>query len=131
MKKTGILNKDISTVIASMGHLDQLTICDAGLPIPEGVRRIDLAILPGIPSFLQVVKAVAADLKVQQIIMADELRKGNPALVKEITKIFGGIEVVYKPHDEFKLLSSKSRAIIRTGECTPYANIILVSGVTF
>lgn len=131
MKKNGILNKEISTVVASMGHLDQITICDAGLPIPDGVRRIDLAVVPGIPSFLQVVKALAGDLKVQQIIIAEELRKGNPELTREITNIFNGAEVTFKSHDEFKVLSSKSRAIIRTGECTPYANVILVSGVTF
>lgn len=131
MKKAGILNKNISTVIASMGHLDMLTICDAGLPIPNSVKRIDLALIPGIPGFLEVVRAVEKDIKVQQIIIANELRDKNPNLVKEILNIFKGVEVVYKPHDEFKEISIKSRAIIRTGECTPYANVILVSGVTF
>jgi len=32
---------------------------------------------------------------------------------------------------EFKDLSKKSRAIIRTRECTPYSNIILISGAIF
>lgn len=131
MKKSGVLNREISEVIASMGHLDMLTICDAGLPIPESVRRIDLSIVPGIPGILQVAKAIAGDLEVQQIIMADDLRNLNPNLDEMIRNIFKDAKVIYRSHDELKEISSRARAIIRTGECTPYANVILVSGVTF
>jgi D-ribose pyranase len=131
MKKTGILNNEISEVIASMGHMDMLTLCDAGLPIPDSVRRIDLAVVPGVPGFLQVAEAIEKELKVQQIIIASELREKNPEMDKKIKSIYPNIEVIYKLHKEFKEISSKSRAIIRTGECTPYANIILVSGVIF
>ena len=67
LKKAGILNKDISELIASMGHYDQLTICDAGLPIPEYVWRIDLAVKKGLPGFVEIAKAVANDMVVQQI----------------------------------------------------------------
>lgn len=114
-----------------MGHLDQLTICDAGLPIPASVSRIDLALLPGIPSFLQVAKAVELELKVQQIIIAQELHDANPEMENEIRSIFPGVEVMYINHAEFKELTRKSKAIIRSGECTPYANMILVAGVVF
>ena len=34
-------------------------------------------------------------------------------------------------HEEFKQLSRKARAVVRTGERQPYCNIALVSGVTF
>jgi D-ribose pyranase len=84
-----------------------------------------------LPGVVEVAKAVASELKVQQIILAEELRDKNPKLAQAIKDIFKDSEVVYVPHDEFKLLSTESRAIIRTGECTPYANVILVSGVTF
>ena len=131
MKKNGVLNQDISQLIASMGHMDKLTICDAGLPIPEYLWRIDLAVIPGLPGFEAVAKAVAGDLQVQQIILAEELRDKNPGLTSAIEDIFKGAEVVFVTHEEFKKISTESRAIIRTGECTPYANVILVSGVTF
>jgi D-ribose pyranase len=72
MKKTGILNKDISEVIASMGHLEILTVCDAGLPIPESVKRIDLAVTQGIPRFLDVITAIEKELFVQQIIITND-----------------------------------------------------------
>jgi D-ribose pyranase len=131
VKKIGVLNQEISQLIASMGHLDKLTICDAGLPIPDYIWRIDLAVVPGLPGFVDVTKAVASELKVQQVILAEELRDKNPELTEEIKILFKNTDVVYVPHEEFKRLSTESRAIIRTGECTPYANVILVSGVTF
>lgn len=131
MKKSGVLNDRISQVIASMGHLDMLTIGDAGLPIPLNVERIDMALVPGIPSFMSVVNAVANDLDVQQIFLAKEIKEQNPAIEAELLQLFSEVEVIYIPHSELKVLSSGSRAAIRTGECTSYANVILVSGVTF
>jgi len=131
LKKIGVLNKDISELIASMGHFDQLTICDAGLPIPEYVWRIDLAVKEGLPGFVEVAKAVANDLVVQQVIMAEEIKKVSPHIDKKIRDIFVGVEVVYISHDVFKEQSTKSRAIIRTGEFIPYSNLIIVSGVSF
>jgi D-ribose pyranase len=131
LKKIGVLNKDISELIASMGHFDQLTICDAGLPIPEYVWRIDLAVKEGLPGFVEVAKAVANDMVVQQVIMAEEIKKVSPHIDKQIRDIFVGVEVVYISHEVFKEQSTKSRAIIRTGEFTPYSNLIIVSGVSF
>lgn len=131
MKKIGTFNSKISMAIAQMGHLDQLTICDAGFPIPISVERIDLALLPGIPSFLQVAKAVASELEVQQIIIANELHDSNREMENEIMSIFPDVEVLYTNHAEFKEMARNSKAIIRCGECTPYANMILVSGVVF
>ena len=131
MKKDGVLNQDISQLIASMGHMDTLTICDAGLPIPDYIWRIDLAVTPGIPSFMDVCKAVASELEVQQIFLAEELRDRNPKLAQLVKELFPNAELMYVTHNEFKRVSIESRAIIRTGECTPFANVILVSGVTF
>jgi len=131
MKKNGVLNQEISQLIASMGHFDKLTICDAGLPIPDYIWRIDLAVVPGLPGFEAVAKAVAGDLQVQQIILAEELRDKNTKLTNAIKEIYKDAEVLFVKHEDFKKISGESRAIIRTGECTPYANVILVSGVTF
>lgn len=131
MKKNGVLNKDISELIASMGHYDQLTICDAGLPIPEYVWRIDLAVKEGLPGFVEVVQAIAEDMVVQQIILAEEVKEISPDIDKQIREVFADVEVVYIPHDTFKEQSTKSKAIIRTGEFTPFSNVIIVSGVAF
>lgn len=131
MKKKGILNPELSQVIASMGHFDLLTVCDAGLPIPLNVERIDLSIEENLPRFLDVVSAIAKDLEVQRIVLAEEAIEKNPAIIEGLQSIFRDIEVDYITHESFKLLTQKSRAVIRTGECSPYANVILESGVIF
>lgn len=131
MKKTTLINSQISAVIAKMGHFDTLTIGDAGLPIPQGPERIDLALMKGIPAFLDVLTAVLAELEVQRVFIASEMRQKNASLYEQITRIFDNIDIVEVPHEAFKTLTKSSNAVVRTGECLPYANIILESGVTF
>lgn len=131
MKKKGILNPELNRVISSMGHFDLLTVCDAGLPIPLDVERIDLSIEENLPRFLDVVSAIAKDLKVQRIVLADEAIDKNPEIIKGLKLIFSDVEMDFITHESFKLLTQKSRAVIRTGECSPYANVILESGVIF
>lgn len=131
MKKQGILNHRLSAVIAAMGHTDLLVVADAGLPIPPNVERIDLAVLPGLPPMLDVLRAVAGDLQVERIIITSELAERNPILEAEIASIFPNIPIDHVPHIEFKSRSTTARAVVRTGEFTPYANVMLVAGVTY
>jgi D-ribose pyranase len=131
MKKTGVLNHRLSAVIATMGHTGSLVVADAGLPIPPNVERIDLAVIPGLPPMLDVARAIATELQVERLFIATELRDRNPTLLAAISAIFPGMPIDHVPHDEFKRRTASARAVVRTGECTPYANVILVSGVTF
>ncbi len=131
MKKIGVLNHRLSAVIATMGHTDLLVLADAGLPVPPGVERIDLAVSPGVPALLDVARAVASELQVERLILASELVNRNPHLADAVAALFASAGVDRVPHEDFKALMAKARAVVRTGECTPYANIILVSGVTF
>jgi D-ribose pyranase len=131
VKKTGIINRDISEVIASMGHLDTLTIADAGLPIPSGVRRIDLAVSRGVPGFKQAVEAVCSELCVQEVIVAQETMTASPQVAHDLEESLKGVPFRIVPHEELKRLTAESKAVIRTGEYTPYANAILVAGVVF
>lgn len=131
MKKGILLNGELSSVIAQMGHTDTLTIGDCGLPIRGGVRRVDLALVKGIPSFLETLEAVLTELCVERVILAEEIKTASPEMHQRILDRFPGIPVDYVPHEVFKQHTEHSRAVVRTGECTSYANIILVSGVTF
>lgn len=139
MKKGTLLNSEISYVISKMGHTNTLTIGDCGLPVPEGVQRIDLAVTKGLPEFMPVLKAVLEELSVEKIILAEEIRDKSPDILKNIMEIINlteteenkKIDVEYVPHEEFKDKTRSSKAVIRTGEYKPFANIILVSGVTF
>lgn len=129
MKKHGILNSDIAKVLADLGHTDQIVIGDCGLPIPDHVKKIDLALKIGTPSFLEVYEEVLADMAVEKIILADEIKEQNEPIHKKLTANHEDIE--YVSHEEFKALTKNAKAIIRTGEATPYANVILQSNVIF
>jgi D-ribose pyranase len=131
VKKIGIMNKDISEVVAGMGHNDKIMICGSAFPIPSGTRRIDLALEQGLPAFLDVLRVVLKELKVEQIMIARETLENSPKRFQEIVEVFPDIEPKVIPQLELKELSKEVKACIRTGECTPFSNIILVSGVIF
>ncbi|MDR0324331.1 MAG: D-ribose pyranase [Treponema sp.] len=131
MKKTGILNPDIISVISAMGHKDTLVIADAGLPVPEGVPCIDISLTRGIPSFTQALRAVAEELVIESFIVAGELPEKNPAVWGDIQNILQGFPCEYVPHEMFKEKTASAKAVIRTGETSSYANVILTAGVNF
>lgn len=133
MKKTGILNSDISRVLSYMGHTDRICIGDCGLPIPEETERIDLALAFGEPTFLRTLEVVADNMKIEKIVLAEEIKTKNPQVLQKIEELFAGqsIEVEFVPHEELKKQTKACKAVIRTGEITPYANIILQSGCIF
>jgi len=129
MKKKGILNPQINRVISEMGHRDMLIIADAGLPIPREVERIDLILKCDIPSFKEVLSAVLPEMEIEEAYLANEIIEKNSQMFDFISSQVKNLHFI--AHEDFKELSGKARAIIRTGECSSYANIILISGVTF
>ena len=133
MKRHGILNSDISRVLSYMGHTDSICIGDCGLPIPDETEGIDLAVKFGVPTFMDVLKEVGDDMKIEKIVLAEEIKEHNPQVLAEITEYFKGqdIEVEYVSHVGLKQMTRECKAVIRTGETTPYANIILQSGCIF
>ena len=131
MKKTGILNNEISHVISKMGHTDSLAIGDCGLPIPEETKRIDLALIKNIPTFMDTLKSVMMELQVEEVQIANETKDVSPELFEEIKKELRHIKINFVSHEELKNNLKNCKAVIRTGEQTPYANIILKSGVVF
>jgi len=135
MKKNGILNSDISRVLSYMGHTDQIAVGDCGLPIPEETERIDLALKFGVPGFMEVLCEVKKEMKIEKIILAEEIKTKNPKILEQILQLFDraeeDCEIEYVSHEELKEKTHTCKAVIRTGETTPYANIILQSACLF
>ena len=131
MKKIGLLNQPLSEVIAGLGHTDTLVIADAGLPIPAETRRIDLALVEGVPSFLDTLGAVLGEMQVERVVVAEEMLDVSPDTHDAIINLLGDVPVETVPHLVFKEQTRSARAVVRTGEFTPYANVILVAGVVF
>lgn len=132
MKKHGILNSEVTKVLTDLGHTDQITIGDAGLPVPNGVKKIDLALKFGLPSFQEVLQTVLSDMAIEKVFLAEEIKSQNSSQLQAILKALpDDVEIIYLSHEEFKIQTQTSKAIIRSGEVTPFSNIILQSAVIF
>ena len=131
MKKTPLLNVELSEVIAGLGHGDLLAIGDAGLPIPLEVRRIDLALTRDVPGFIETLRVVLSEMQVQSAMVAEETGQTSPHILGEIKQLLPDTPIELVTHTMLKTYTENAVAVVRTGEFTPYANIILVAGVVF
>ncbi|PCE15124.1 ribose pyranase [Microbacterium sp. SZ1] len=132
-KTTTTINPALSRVISETGHTDLIVVTDAGLPIPTGSERIDLAYRPGAPAFLDVLDTVLAELVVEGATVSAEVAEKSPEVLEALRERFADqdFEIELIPHVEFKALSQNARAFVRSGEFTPYANVILHAGVAY
>lgn len=134
MKKHGILNSYISKILSNLGHTDYIVVADVGLPVPEGVPKIDLALKLGVPSFQDVVDVIAADMVIEKVTLAEEIKQENEQAWQYMTRTFSGEQsavIEFCSHEQFKKLTRHAKAVIRTGEAKPFANCILQAGVCF
>lgn len=131
MKKSGLLNSELIKEIAQIGHTQSLVIGDVGLPVPKGVKCIDLAVCKGIPSFLDVLKAVESEMVIESYIVAEEIETQNPDTDEKIKQLLPTQERSTMSHERFKLFSERANVIVRTGETLAYSNVILIAGVNF
>ncbi len=131
MKKKGILNAQLAGYIAALGHKDLFMIGDAGMPIPPGVPIVDLVLTAGVPTFEQAMDAILDEAVVEGYTIAEEIIENNPRLLSYIREKLPEAEETMISHTELKAMSAKVRFAVRTGEFTPYPNIILRAGVAF
>ncbi len=131
MKRHGILNADLAAILASLGHRDELAIVDCGMPIPGGTIIIDLALVQGVPRFNDVLAAIADELVVEGYVRAAESEQYNPDLLARLEDYFADADAEVVSHNALKERLLDVRAVVRTGEATPYTNVVLVCGVAF
>jgi len=131
MKKVGIINRDISAMIAQTGHFDRIVIADAGFPIPKGVECVDLSMWPNNPKVVDVLWMIGMELPVEQFWFAQEIKPSVEERAKELLAIFPQAEAIALPHSEFKELAYGAVGVIRTGDFLPYGNVMVASGVAY
>lgn len=131
MKKTPLLHAELSRLVASLGHGDMVVVADAGLPVPPGTPVIDLALTRGVPSFAQVLDALLSEMQVERAEHATEMLTHSPQLVAVLHQALPGVPLSALDHASFKPRCAAARAVVRSGECTPYANVMLFAGVVF
>lgn len=130
MKQTPLLNQPISALIAGLGHGDEIVVADCGLPI-AATCRIDIALKRGVPGFLETIETVLTEMKVESVVIASEMRSENPTNREGLATMLPATPVTEVSHVELKRRASQAKGVIRTGENTPYANAILIAGVSF
>jgi D-ribose pyranase len=132
-RNNGTLNGQLSRVISELGHTDQFVVTDAGLPIPQGVERVDLAVRENLPRFLDLLDTVLAEVAVEGAVLSEEIREHSPDMLAAVAERLAAFGVVpkYVPHVEFKAATGQARAAVRSGEFTPYANVLLTAGVVY
>ena len=131
MKKRGIINAQLAGLIAGLGHKDLFMIADGGMPIPKGVELVDLALCGGVPTYRQVMDAVLGETEVEAYTLAEEIVEKNPKLLSYIREKLPDADAEMISHVELKKMSGDIKFAVRTGEFTPYPNIILRAGVAF
>ncbi len=131
MKKGGILNPAICSLLAELGHMDELLIVDAGFPLPPDAHVIDLTLTPGIPRFQDVFRAIAEELVIEGVTIPQEITEYSPQMYQEILRIVGDADVDEIPFHEFKEQSVEVKGIIRTAEFTPYADVRILCGCPY
>ncbi len=132
MKKIGLLHGELSKTLALLAHDDIILIGDAGMPVPDQVKLIDLAVVNGVPAFLDVLKAVMDEMLVAEAFIDREQAEISPDMRKRLVATVGSaFKLTELPHAEIKEMSRQAKAVVRTGEFTPYANIILKAGCLF
>lgn len=129
MKRRGILNEALAGHLARLGHTDGVVVGDCGLPRPPGVPVVDLAVTFGVPNLAQVLTVLADEIVVEQAAVASETAEQNPAVLQLLRGQFG--EPRWVTHEQLKAESVSARLFVRTGEATPFANVILRCGVPF
>ncbi len=131
MKKHGILNSDISRILSYLRHKDCICICDCGMPCPDSTELIDISLAKNIPRFMDVLRILLGDLKVEKAFLAEEITTMNAAVLNEIKTELSSIPLEYMLHDTLKEKLTECKAVIRTGEASPYANIVLQAACIF
>ncbi len=137
MKKTALLNAPLSRVIARMGHGDCLVVADSGLPIPYGKELVDLAVTSQLPRLVDVLAVILQELKVEKVIITHEMQKKSPQYYQKLSEtlinLIPDVAVESITHEKFKEVTRETHniAFVRTGETTPFANLLLVAGVIF
>jgi D-ribose pyranase len=130
MNRGPILNAELSHAIATMGHGDLLIVCDAGFPIPNETRRIDLALVQDIPDLETVLSAISGSFIAEKVAYAAEMAENNAPLLAKVQGIFAGAEFSTLPHEQILgEMAKKAKVIVRTGAYDPWGNILLYSGV--
>lgn len=129
MIEKGLLNRDLASLLSRMGHRDELIVCDAGFPIPEGVQVVDLSLSENLPLADTIIAEILKYFSVEKVVITREQTDACPAKLRRIVSLFGDkVETETIGHADMKARSRSVKGIVRSGDFSAYTNVLLVSG---
>jgi D-ribose pyranase len=124
----GIVNPHVNSLLSRVRHTNSLVIADAAFPFWPQIETVDLSLVRGVPTILEVLDAMLPNWKCGEIFMAQEFNENNNRKHQQTFKrACRGIKMTFEPHLEFKKRVPHAIGLIRTGDTTAYGNMILVS----
>ena len=132
-KGSPLYNQRLAAVVTGLRFDELIVVADAGLPVPDGVETLELALTQGKPSVRDVLEVLAQELVINEVIVAAETAKVNPSVTGTVDELFRtqGVTVKAIPHDDIEKLLPTAKLIVQTGETTPYGNVLLAGGLDF
>jgi D-ribose pyranase len=128
MLKTGILNPHLNSLLSRVRHTNTLVIADRGFPFWPMIETVDISLVDDVPTVRQVLEAIRCNFVIGKAWMAREFTRGNTARTRAaFESALKGVELKFEPHADFKKRVPHAVGLIRTGDTTQYANIILES----
>ena len=80
--KNGMLNSNLKYMLARMGHRDLLAVTDAGYNIPRDMETVDVALLPNVPTIMQVIEAIQLEVPIEAVYLAEEIKVQAPDILE-------------------------------------------------
>ena len=128
MRETGIVNRDICDVLSTLGHTDQMMVCDAGFAIPNGVRTVDISYGENKPTVPEVLHELLKHFSVERIVVSEDTQKRMPNRFVELVGAFDGVPADIISQDDLRARARDVKAIIRTGDFSAFSNVLIISG---
>lgn len=131
MKKHGILHAELMKQLTALGHYDAFMICDMAFPIPRDAERIDLALVEGLPSFLQVLRAVLQEVIVEKAFLASNILEYNRPLDKELHALLTAQDFEYVEFEDLRKMANRAKFFVRSASSEACSNVLLISAAGF
>ncbi len=128
MLKSGILNPHVLDLLARIRHTNTLVISDWAFPFWPEIETVDISLTHGIPTVLDVLALIQPVFQIGRIWQAEEfLTHNTPETTAAFAKVFGDTPLTREAHLDFKKRVPLAIGLIRTGDATPYGNVIIES----
>lgn len=124
-----IINGQLASLLARFRHINTIAIVDGPFPTYPNLETVDLAVVLGLPSIPDVLKAILPHVEVSSVTMAAEFeQKVDGGVVSEYLKVISHVPLNIVAHEDFKVKVGQTLGIIHTGDNVPYSSVILNCG---